>query len=93
MRVHVNHKPWTKLIDLMMRDLRLTAWSTLERINGRTTSGEIDCRITWTFEGSKPVFGELTDVHKRERLVAEEEAERTYREAETNESAYSNEGR
>jgi len=77
----------------MMRDPRLTARSTLERINRRTTIGEIDCRITWTFKGPKSVFGELTDVLTRERLAAEEEAERTSREAETNESAYSNEGR
>jgi len=93
MWVHVNHEPRTRYIDLMMRDPRLTAWSTIEEIDRRTTIEKIDRRITWTFEGQKPVFGELLDVVARERLEAEREAEKTAREAETNESACSNEGR
>jgi hypothetical protein len=84
MRFHVNPMPKTRLNDLMMHDPRLKAWSTIETI---------DRRITWAFEGEKPVFRELLDVVARERLEAEREAERTAREAETNESAYSNEGR
>lgn len=89
MQVHVNPMPKTRFNDLMIRDPRLEAWSTI---------GPIDHRITWTVQGPRSVFAELRGVVAEEqRIERAKEAERvdarTAGEAETTGSACGTEER
>jgi hypothetical protein len=101
MEVHVKPRPRTRLNDLMRRDPRLEAWSTMKTwstIKAWVTNGETDHGIGWTFSGPKPVFAELRRMVAEEQRIerakeAEEENDRTTREAETTGSACSTEER